>query len=76
MAMDGRYVGAGHFTKMIHNGVEYGLTQAYAKGFSILQHKSDFTSTCTWSPRSGAAATWCVHGCSISPPTRCRRIRA
>jgi 6-phosphogluconate dehydrogenase len=31
--------GAGHFTKMIHNGIEYGLMQAYAEGFSILQHK-------------------------------------
>jgi len=35
-------VGAGHFTKMIHNGIEYGMMQAYAEGFSILQHKSDF----------------------------------
>ncbi len=33
--------GAGHFTKMIHNGIEYGLMQAYAEGFSILQHKED-----------------------------------
>lgn len=31
--------GAGHFTKMVHNGIEYGLMQAYAEGFSILQHK-------------------------------------
>jgi 6-phosphogluconate dehydrogenase len=35
-------VGAGHFTKMVHNGIEYGLMQAYAEGFSILQHKQDF----------------------------------
>ncbi|MGV8960152.1 MAG: phosphogluconate dehydrogenase (NAD(+)-dependent, decarboxylating) [Stenotrophomonas sp.] len=35
-------VGAGHFTKMIHNGIEYGMMQAYAEGFSILQHKGDF----------------------------------
>ncbi|MDE2305088.1 MAG: decarboxylating 6-phosphogluconate dehydrogenase [Gammaproteobacteria bacterium] len=35
-------VGAGHFTKMIHNGIEYGLMQAYAEGFSILSHKSEF----------------------------------
>ena len=35
-------VGAGHFTKMIHNGIEYGLMQAYAEGFSILQHKQEF----------------------------------
>jgi 6-phosphogluconate dehydrogenase len=33
--------GAGHFTKMVHNGIEYGLMQAYAEGFSILKHKSD-----------------------------------
>jgi 6-phosphogluconate dehydrogenase len=30
--------GAGHFAKMIHNGVEYGLMQAYAEGFEIMQH--------------------------------------
>ena len=35
-------VGSGHFTKMIHNGIEYGLMQAYAEGFSILQHKHEF----------------------------------
>jgi len=35
-------VGAGHFTKMVHNGIEYGLMQAYAEGFSILQHKQEF----------------------------------
>lgn len=35
-------VGAGHFTKMIHNGIEYGLMQAYAEGFSILRHKREF----------------------------------
>ena len=34
--------GSGHFTKMIHNGIEYGMMQAYAEGFSILQHKRDF----------------------------------
>jgi 6-phosphogluconate dehydrogenase len=33
--------GAGHFTKMVHNGIEYGLMQAYAEGFEIL-HKSGF----------------------------------
>jgi 6-phosphogluconate dehydrogenase len=35
-------VGSGHFTKMVHNGIEYGLMQAYAEGFSILKHKQDF----------------------------------
>jgi 6-phosphogluconate dehydrogenase len=34
--------GAGHFVKMVHNGIEYGLMQAYAEGFSILKHKKDF----------------------------------
>ena len=32
--------GAGHFVKMVHNGIEYGLMQAYAEGFDILQSKS------------------------------------
>jgi len=35
-------VGAGHFAKMVHNGIEYGLMQAYAEGFSIMQHKAEF----------------------------------
>src|SRR5688572_7204720 len=29
-------VGAGHFTKMVHNGIEYGLMQAYAEGYELL----------------------------------------
>ena len=33
--------GAGHFVKMIHNGIEYGLMQAYAEGFDILKHAGD-----------------------------------
>ena len=35
-------VGSGHYTKMVHNGIEYGLMQAYAEGFAILQHKDEF----------------------------------
>ncbi|MFV1987328.1 MAG: phosphogluconate dehydrogenase (NAD(+)-dependent, decarboxylating) [Gemmatimonadota bacterium] len=34
--------GSGHFVKMIHNGIEYGLMQAYAEGFAILHHKEEF----------------------------------
>lgn len=34
--------GAGHFTKMIHNGIEYGMMQAFAEGFSILKAKQEF----------------------------------
>ena len=35
-------VGSGHFVKMVHNGIEYGLMQAYAEGFAILKHKEEF----------------------------------
>jgi 6-phosphogluconate dehydrogenase len=33
-------VGAGHFVKMVHNGIEYGLMQAYAEGFDILRNRN------------------------------------
>jgi 6-phosphogluconate dehydrogenase len=36
-------VGAGHFVKMVHNGIEYGLMQAYAEGFDILKNKNSDT---------------------------------
>ena len=34
--------GSGHFTKMVHNGIEYGLMQAYAEGFEIMHAKKEF----------------------------------
>ncbi|NIM52084.1 MAG: decarboxylating 6-phosphogluconate dehydrogenase [Gemmatimonadales bacterium] len=34
--------GAGHFVKMVHNGIEYGLMQAYAEGFALMKHKEEF----------------------------------
>jgi 6-phosphogluconate dehydrogenase len=34
--------GAGHFVKMVHNGIEYGLMEAYAEGFELLQGIPDF----------------------------------
>ena len=34
--------GSGHFVKMVHNGIEYGLMQAYAEGFELMRAKSDF----------------------------------
>ena len=34
--------GSGHFTKMVHNGIEYGLMQAYGEGFAIMRHKEAF----------------------------------
>ena len=64
--------GAGHFVKMIHNGIEYGMMQALAEGFDILRNadKSSFgadhstASTSPTSPKCGAAAAWCRRGCS------------
>jgi 6-phosphogluconate dehydrogenase len=35
--------GAGHFVKMVHNGIEYGVMQAYAEGFEMLNAKEDFS---------------------------------
>jgi 6-phosphogluconate dehydrogenase len=35
--------GAGHYVKMVHNGIEYGLLQAYAEGYEILHASRDFT---------------------------------
>jgi len=35
-------VGSGHFVKMVHNGIEYGMMQAYAEGFAVLQAKAEF----------------------------------
>jgi 6-phosphogluconate dehydrogenase len=34
--------GAGHYVKMVHNGIEYGMLQAYAEGYEILHHSKDF----------------------------------
>ncbi len=35
-------LGAGHFTKMVHNGIEYGMMQAMAEGFALLEGKREF----------------------------------
>ncbi len=35
-------VGSGHFVKMVHNGIEYGMMQAYAEGFEIMRAKQEF----------------------------------
>jgi 6-phosphogluconate dehydrogenase len=34
--------GAGHFVKMVHNGIEYGLMEAYSEGFALLKRKEEF----------------------------------
>jgi 6-phosphogluconate dehydrogenase len=36
-------VGAGHFVKMVHNGIEYGLMQAYAEGFEIMKSADEYS---------------------------------
>ncbi len=35
--------GSGHFVKMIHNGIEYGMMQAFAEGFTIMENKKEFS---------------------------------
>ncbi len=35
--------GAGHFVKMVHNGIEYGMMQAYAEGFALMKRKKEFS---------------------------------
>ena len=51
--------GAGHFVKMIHNGIEYGLMQAYAEGFALLASRPDLEL-----PLADIARAWC-HGTVI-----------
>lgn len=51
--------GAGHFVKMVHNGIEYGLMQAYAEGFAVLAAKQDLQL-----PLDEIARAWC-HGTVI-----------
>jgi len=53
-------VGAGHFAKMVHNGIEYGLMQAYAEGFSLLAARQKDLGL----PLADIAEAWC-HGTVI-----------
>ena len=46
-------VGSGHFVKMVHNGIEYGMMQAYAEGFSLMKGREDFGLDL-----AGIAETW------------------
>ena len=66
--------GAGHFVKMVHNGIEYGLMQAYAEGFDILRGRASdklpederFDHRLSpISPKCGGAAAWSRPGCWI-----------
>ena len=56
--------GAGHFVKMVHNAIEYGLMAAYAEGFNVLQHGPGYQFDLPRSPSSGAAAASSDRGCS------------
>lgn len=70
--------GAGHFVKMVHNGIEYGLMAAYAEGFNLFRHAGsgaaegakpttpnviDTISTCPPSPSCGGGAASSPRGC-------------
>jgi 6-phosphogluconate dehydrogenase len=53
--------GAGHFVKMVHNGIEYGLMQAYGEGFEILRHADfplDLTDVAEVWRRGSVVASW------------------
>ena len=58
--------GAGHYVKMVHNGVEYGIMQAYAEGFELFDVASS-SSTTRRSPTSGCRARWSAPGCASWP---------
>ncbi len=45
--------GSGHFVKMVHNGIEYGMMQAYAEGFALMRSRKDFDLDL-----AGIAETW------------------
>ncbi len=59
--------GSGHFVKMVHNGVEYGLMEAYAEGFNLMHHKEEFGLNIRQSPKYGAMAASSARGYSTSP---------
>ena len=66
--------GAGHFVKMVHNGVEYGMMQAYAEGFELLAQVRVRASTTRRSRSSGGRARSCARGCAswLRAPSRPR----
>ena len=64
-------VGAGHFAKMVHNGIEYGMMQAYAEGYELLRRPTSSTTSRrhpVW-PRAPSSA----RGCSTCSCWRSRR---
>ena len=61
--------GAGHYVKMVHNGVEYGLMQAYAEGFDVFD-KCEYELDNAKIAHSGARARSCARGCANWPRAR------
>ncbi|MFA6028543.1 MAG: decarboxylating 6-phosphogluconate dehydrogenase [Elusimicrobiota bacterium] len=54
-------IGAGHYTKMVHNGIEYGMMQAYAEGFALLKASGfdvDLAKTCALWNRGSVVRSW------------------
>ena len=68
--------GAGHYVKMIHNGIEYGMMQAFAEGFEILKAKEEFELDLHNVGASGRLAASSAPGCLISPFRPWKRIPA
>ena len=62
--------GAGHFVKMVHNGVEYALMEAYAEGFELLSAKEDFGLDWPPSPTPGVTEALSAPGCWTWPRLR------
>lgn len=68
-------VGAGHYAKMVHNGIEYGLMQAYAEGYELLAAK-DIVTDLPGTFRAWQKERLCVPGCWTSWSRPWTRIRA
>lgn len=66
-------VGAGHFCKMVHNGIEYGMMQAYGEGFDILRTRP-LNMTSAPSRNFGTREVSCARGCSSWLRPRSKRI--
>ena len=66
-------VGAGHYTKMVHNGIEYGLMAGLRRGLRAARRRRTSSRTCPGPSRRGAAARSCGPGCSTSWSRRSRR---
>ena len=62
--------GSGHYVKMIHNGIEYGLMQAYAEGFDLLRAYDEDLDLPAVAELWQHAGSWFGRGCSSSPGAR------